>query len=644
MKRLLSVVAILVVAASLIPAKGQAGLRGAFDPLTRNDDGLIRGRFAPAYRGAPASGSGTAASPRVERWLSFITLSSVVGSESVGEIWLNRNTSSAVLAGLPPVPMLQDPAGVVSYIDPAWSKDGKWLAYVKTDNNVSAASIYVQQYDISTATLGNVPLGSPILVADGTGGVHHRHPTFNSTATQIYYDSDAFGPSIDLWSVPVTLDATAHTGTVGTPVRHQVGLEGSPGTLNGKAEFKPAISPDDSKVAYVTNRFGPFQIQIVTVTADGLGETSVGAEVNPALITHDNPSWAPNGTDLYYDAPSSEDPANPQDIWRLNLTNGQKCPIFIDLSGDTDPMVSQLDNVSPDGTHYNYFIFFSQAGGLGLQIWRGEAIQNCKQALPMAVVITPNQLDLNRDAGAPANIQANLSYPAATRAAGYVCRAANVGGDGIRMRRSIINSPTMLGLRMNPTPNEGDCTNMDMLALFGDSISCFDVLYNVFGDLGNYDVVLDPVGNDHHMNVYWGLRTIKDRIVALGLVNKYVGLDIRAYSNRIGQQLIGFGYIKLAKKNLAGSTVALQQNYPNPFNPVTKVNFAVDKPGNVSVRVFNTRGELVKTLTNQWYPQGQHTVSWDGKTQSGGKAASGIYYMQAKSNGSTDVIKTVLAK
>src|SRR5437660_1014644 len=190
MKRLLSVVAMLVLAASLLPVKGQAGLRGAFDPIS-NSDNLIRGKISPALRGAPASGSGTAASPRLERWLAFVTLSSVVGSESVGEIWIYRNVSQAfAAAGLDPQPMLRDENGVISYIDPAWSKDGKWLAYVKTDNNVSEASIYVQQFDTSTATLGNVPQGSPILVADGTGGIHHRHPAYNSTATRIYYDSD----------------------------------------------------------------------------------------------------------------------------------------------------------------------------------------------------------------------------------------------------------------------------------------------------------------------------------------------------------------------------------------------------------------------------------------------------------------------
>ena len=146
------------------------------------------------------------------------------------------------------------------------------------------------------------------------------------------------------------------------------------------------------------------------------------------------------------------------------------------------------------------------------------------------------------------------------------------------------------------------------------------------------------------LTFYWKRRTIQNRIIALGLVDKYVGLEYRAYSNRIGQQFLGFGYIKLLRKNVGAGSVALQQNYPNPFNPVTKVNFAVDKPGNVDVRVFNTRGELVRTITNQWYPQGEHEVSWDGKTQSGGHAPSGIYYIRAKSNGATDVIKAVLAK
>jgi hypothetical protein len=265
----------------------------------------------------------------------------------------------------------------------------------------------------------------------------------------------------------------------------------------------------------------------------------------------------------------------------------------------------------------------------------------------MAVAVSPSTLNLD-GGGGNGSLTATMSFPAATKAAGYICRAANVGGEGIRTRVSILTSPTMFGLPTRPTPDHGDCTNMDMVALLGlgpgETVSCFDVLVNIFGNIGNWDVVLDPTGGtDHLMNAYFDKRTIAARIVALGLVHKTVALEVDAYSNRVGRAFRGFGFIRINKKQQAGSLV-LQQNSPNPFNPVTKINFAVDKPGNVSVRVFNTRGELVRTITNQWYPQGEHTVSWDGKTQSGGHASSGIYYIKANSGGVTDVIKAVMAK
>jgi len=648
----------LVLAASLLPVKAQAGVRGAFDFIS-NGDNLIRGKFSPSLRGQPTSGSGTAASPKLERWLAFVTLSGIVGSESVGEIWMYRNIDQAFARELFPVELLRDPTGIISYIDPAWSRDGNWLAYVKTDNAVSSGTIYVQQYAKASSdpVVASTPLGAPILVASGTGGVHHRHPAWNSAGTSIAYDSDAFGPSIDLWTVSVSLDPVNHTGTVNeaSRTRHQLGLETDEVTraiLNGKAEFKPAYSPDGTKIAYVTNRYGPFQIQILTPTSDGLGENVVPAETNPALITHDNPAWASNGLELYYDAPGVENASNPQDIFKLTLATGQKCNIFVDLAGDVDPDVSQYTNVSSDGIAFNYFLFISQAAGFGVTIWRGEYIQNCVPALPMQVQISPSQVDLDKGGGNDI-YTATLSFPQATRDAGYVCRATNVGGEAIRMRCTIIASPTLLGRRMRLTPDDPtiDCTSMyqEITQDFATTgVSCATVISDVVGSNATgwwtmaYDTI--PGGKNHAINAFFGRRPVNDLIVSLGLVNRYVPIEARAYTNRIGRQLLGFGYIRLNKKNLAASTVVLRQNYPNPFNPVTKIGFAIDKPGNVEVRVFNTRGELVRTIANQWFPQGSHTLGWDGKTLSGGTAPSGIYYIRAKSGGGTDVIKAVLEK
>jgi len=76
----------------------------------------------------------------------------------------------------------------------------------------------------------------------------------------------------------------------------------------------------------------------------------------------------------------------------------------------------------------------------------------------------------------------------------------------------------------------------------------------------------------------------------------------------------------------AGATTAIFQNAPNPFNPQTMVRFALAEAGRATVRVFNARGELVKTVAEGWFPAGAHTASWNGVTTAGGRAASGVYY------------------
>jgi len=649
MKRLLSVVAILVLAASLLPVKSQAGLRGAFDFITGTGaDPNVRGKFSPVLRGGIVTGTGTPASPTRERWIAFVALSAVSGSESVGEIHQVRNQDQSYARGNPDDIMFKDDTGAISYIDPAWSRDGKWLAYVVTDNHVNSASIYVQQFNTGTGT-GTQKLGSPILIADGAGGQHHRHPAFNNAATQIAYDSDAGGPSIDIWTVDVALDATAHTGMVSeaSRTRHALGMDAN--TLNSKAEFKVDYNPaDNTKIAYVTNRFGVFQIQIGTLTADGNGESSINIEPNPALVTHDNPSWSENGQYIYYDAPASEDPTNPQDIWRLTLATGQKCNIFIDLAGDVDPDVSQYTNTTRDGLPYEFFTFISQANNIGVQVWLAESIQNCSPPLAVQVSASPSQIDITQGTESDV-ISTFITFPQSVRAFGYVCRAVNIGGEAMRFRRSIIASPTLMGLRSPATPDTGDCSGMDALAQLGEiPIDCATwVTPDFFTDVqGWWRVDLDPatVQPNHLVTMYWLRRTIQARIVALGLVNKYVPLTWRAYTNVTGRQLLGFAYLKLAKANYRAGSIVLEQNFPNPFNPTTNIKFAQDRPGNVEVRVFNVRGELVRTVANQWYPQGLHTVAWDGKTRTGGAAPSGVYYIRAKSLGGTDVIKAVLAK
>jgi hypothetical protein len=686
MKKLLSVVAILVLAGSLLPGTGQAGVRGAFDFIT-NGDALVRGHYSPAYRHVPNTGgnSGSPTSVRTERWLSVVTTSSIVGSENVGEIWQVRVIDQAVARGLPPTPILRDELSVVSYVDPAWSFDGKWLAYVVTDNFITKSSIWVQQYTVSnTDATARIPLGSPILIADGSAGFRHRRPAWNPAGTQIAYDSDASGTSIDLWTVDVTLDDIAHTGSTGT--RTQVTFFDSKGEMNCK------YSPDGTKLAFVTNLYGPFTVQILNLVTESGGSPTArfngpagtinGAEVNPALVTHDNPSWSSNGLTLYYDAPSSEDAANPQDVWKLDLVDGAKCPISTGLTGDVDPDVSHLTNftAAADGAiPFNYFLFIGQAGGFGVQVWRGQFVKNCVAPLPMNITISPASINLgNNDpgcdpdslpncggagSGAQGTVEISMSFPAVTMSHGFVCRAANgnaaiggYSGEGVRLRRATVPSPVMDGIVMRSTPNHGDCSGMDQFgAVFGFSpyyesyqhMSCSDALNLVYGNVGDWNClnIEDFDKTNDIVQGRWNRRSLAARLTALGLVNEQVPLRVDAYSNRVGRAFLGYGYINVATGNTSGSIVRLQQNYPNPFNPQTAISFATSKPGVVDVRVFNARGQLVRTITNQWYPQGEHTVAWDGKADNGHRSSSAVYFVRARmQGGGSDVIKAVLAQ
>ena len=75
----------------------------------------------------------------------------------------------------------------------------------------------------------------------------------------------------------------------------------------------------------------------------------------------------------------------------------------------------------------------------------------------------------------------------------------------------------------------------------------------------------------------------------------------------------------------------LAQNYPNPFNPQTWIDFSLPARGPVSLRIYDERGALVRTLVNESdLVEGAHHLLWDGKDNAGRGAASGVYHYVLK--------------
>jgi len=86
------------------------------------------------------------------------------------------------------------------------------------------------------------------------------------------------------------------------------------------------------------------------------------------------------------------------------------------------------------------------------------------------------------------------------------------------------------------------------------------------------------------------------------------------------------------------------KNWPNPFNPITKIEFSLPREGHVSLKVYNVRGELVRTLVDENRPAGPQVVEWDGSNDRGHSVASGVYFYETRTAGKSTIQKMALVK
>jgi hypothetical protein len=74
------------------------------------------------------------------------------------------------------------------------------------------------------------------------------------------------------------------------------------------------------------------------------------------------------------------------------------------------------------------------------------------------------------------------------------------------------------------------------------------------------------------------------------------------------------------------SALRLLGNYPNPFNPETTIAFEAPEASQVSLRIYDLQGRLIRNLFDGKIAAGRQQMVWDGANDSGAKAASGIYF------------------
>jgi YVTN family beta-propeller protein len=154
----------------------------------------------------------------------------------------------------------------------------------------------------------------------------------------------------------------------------------------------------------------------------------------------------------------------------------------------------------------------------------------------------------------------------------------------------------------NSTNNKVYCANV-----FSDTVTVIDGATNSV-------IKTIPVGDGPCAFAY---NPIQNRVY----VANYYGSSISV----IRDSMIGIeeeaGYKKQESKNTLTVT-------PNPCYAATRIRYGLAKPGAVSIKVYNTAGQCVKTLVSAKQNPGIYELNWQGTDNLNRRLSPGIYFLE----------------
>ncbi len=81
------------------------------------------------------------------------------------------------------------------------------------------------------------------------------------------------------------------------------------------------------------------------------------------------------------------------------------------------------------------------------------------------------------------------------------------------------------------------------------------------------------------------------------------------------------------------------ENYPNPFNPVTTFRIIMPQASQLTLTVYNIRGQVVEILADDYYQSGEHLINWNGD-----RHGSGVYFYRLEAGKDIKTGKCILLK
>ncbi len=84
---------------------------------------------------------------------------------------------------------------------------------------------------------------------------------------------------------------------------------------------------------------------------------------------------------------------------------------------------------------------------------------------------------------------------------------------------------------------------------------------------------------------------------------------------------------------------------PNPFNPVVTIDLSFARDGEMSLRIYDVSGRLIRVLATGRVAAGTRSLHWDGRDGAGSQLPSGTYFYELRFDGQVrDIGKAVLLR
>lgn len=84
--------------------------------------------------------------------------------------------------------------------------------------------------------------------------------------------------------------------------------------------------------------------------------------------------------------------------------------------------------------------------------------------------------------------------------------------------------------------------------------------------------------------------------------------------------------------------------YPNPFNPETTISFELSQNSSIRLDIYDIKGRKVRSLSDNYFEKGRHSIRWNGQADDNKLCASGVYFYRLQAGKITKTHKMLLLK